>query len=187
MKSKLEKELENVEHHMENKSEEKMKYFGDRLEEVSELTTDIRIEIAPADTKYSEQVANLHFQVFSEKITAGHISMEISQNTGIQYILALQQDKVIGYICVRYVYDECSIYNIATVPEFRNKLVASRLLQYLIDESSPKERIKYILEVRVSNIPAINLYKKHQFQQISIRKNYYSDNGEDALILIYEK
>ena len=79
--------------------------------------------------------------------------------------------------------DEAHVTNLSIHPDWRNKKLAQRLLLASLDECY-REKIKYItLEVRVSNQKAINLYEKFGFKSLGKRKNYYQDNGEDALIM----
>ena len=79
--------------------------------------------------------------------------------------------------------DEAHVTNLSVHPDWRNKKFAHRLLLASIDECY-KEKIKYItLEVRVSNQKAIKLYEKFGFKSLGVRKKYYQDNNEDALIM----
>lgn len=88
-----------------------------------------------------------------------------------------------GYIGLWQVLDEGHITTLAVAPLCRNVGLADKLLYHLILNSISKN-IKWLtLEVRVSNKAATNLYKKHNFKEMGIRKKYYYDNNEDALIL----
>ena len=92
-------------------------------------------------------------------------------------------NKCIGYIGFWKIIDEAHITNLSIHPNFQNKKMAQNLLLNMIDECY-KEKIKYItLEVRVSNEKAISLYEKFGFKSLGIRKNYYQDNNESALIM----
>lgn len=91
--------------------------------------------------------------------------------------------EVIGYIGCWIVNEEAHITSLVVSHKYRRIHVADKLLYSLIINML-KENIKWLtLEVRVSNVPAINLYKKFGFNQLGIRKKYYQDNNEDALIL----
>ena len=79
--------------------------------------------------------------------------------------------------------DEGHITNIAVHPNFREKGVGTILLQSLIDHSKDWGCNSLTLEVRASNDAAKGLYKKFGFLEEGIRKNYYSDNEEDAIIM----
>lgn len=88
-----------------------------------------------------------------------------------------------GYMGIWKIIDEAHITNLSVHPEYQNQKLAHRLLLASIDECY-KEKIKYItLEVRVSNEKAIHLYEKFGFKSLGVRKKYYQDNNEDALIM----
>lgn len=100
------------------------------------------------------------------------------------YIIAKENDLIIGYIGISYVLDTADIISIVVDKKYSRKGVASSLLEYIYNFCKEKNITKIMLEVRKSNISAQQLYLKQGFKQISIRKKYY-DNTEDALI--YEK
>lgn len=91
-------------------------------------------------------------------------------------------EEVIGYVVFRIVLDEAELLSIAVKPKFRNKGIAMALLSATINELKNRVKTCY-LEVRASNQPAINLYKKFGFKFCSIRKNYYVMPEEDALLM----
>ncbi|WP_252231380.1 ribosomal protein S18-alanine N-acetyltransferase [Clostridium sp. ZBS15] len=99
------------------------------------------------------------------------------------YIVAKCDDKVIGFIGAWIIIDEAHITNIAVHPNFRRKNVASALLGELVKLTKSANCNAYTLEVRASNIPAQELYKKYGFVEQGVRKNYYQDNKEDAIIM----
>ena len=97
-------------------------------------------------------------------------------------------DLLLAYLLVSQVDDYFEIINIATHPENRRKGYAYNLLDYFFkqhDETKIETIIntQTILEVRSKNIAAQELYKKFGFVQIHVRKNYYDDNGDDALVM----
>jgi ribosomal-protein-alanine N-acetyltransferase len=91
-----------------------------------------------------------------------------------------------AFILFWLVYDEVHILNIATHPEFRRCDLASTLLERLEQESRRVGARYLTLEVRPSNEPAIALYERDGFRVVGVRPRYYSDNGEDALIMVKE-
>lgn len=99
------------------------------------------------------------------------------------YQCILHNNKCVGYIGFWKIIDEAHITNISIHPDFQNKKLAHKLILSMINECY-KEKIKYItLEVRVSNERAIHLYEKFGFKSLGLRKKYYQDNNEDALIM----
>ncbi len=103
------------------------------------------------------------------------------------YLVAKIDDKVVGYAGFHKVLDEGFITNIAVLKDFRNNGVGSMLLNELIREAYEDEIFSITLEVRKSNIIAQNLYSKYGFVEAGIRKGYYSDNGEGAVIMWRKK
>ncbi len=95
-----------------------------------------------------------------------------------------RENKIIGYVIYWIIGDEAHINNIALHPEFRGKGIGEYVLRKII-ELIKKAGAKFIsLEVRPSNIPARKLYQKLGFRLKAIRKNYYINPKEDALILV---
>jgi [ribosomal protein S18]-alanine N-acetyltransferase len=107
--------------------------------------------------------------------------LELSKASGI-CLAALDGDELVGY-CVCSRYDTVwHLMNVAVDPERRREGVAAALLQRLFDEADrPGEQ--YTLEVRPSNGAAISLYESFGFKRAGLRKGYYHDNKEDALIM----
>ena len=94
-----------------------------------------------------------------------------------------KENRIVGYLGLWKIIDEAHITNLAVHPDFRRKGVAKLLLFYLFYQCY-KEKIKYLtLEVRVSNEGAINLYESFGFKSLGVRKKYYQNNNEDALIM----
>jgi len=89
---------------------------------------------------------------------------------------------VVGYIFFRVIFDEMHILKIAAAPSWRNRRIASTLLKQTITLAGEKWLRRICLEVRASNIPAINLYNKYGFEQSGIRPGYYG-NREDAILM----
>ncbi|HEX7065407.1 MAG TPA: ribosomal protein S18-alanine N-acetyltransferase [Bacillales bacterium] len=108
---------------------------------------------------------------------------ELTSNRFATYILAEAEGKVIGYCGVWVIIDEAHITNIALLPSFRGKKIGEALLRTAMQYSRMRGGRKMTLEVRVSNEPAQRLYRKLGFQPGGIRKNYYTDNYEDALVM----
>ena len=97
--------------------------------------------------------------------------------------LISEPNKIIGYTGYWIINDEGHITTLAVDPKYRRKHIADILLYSLICNAIT-HKIKWLtLEVRVSNIAALNLYTKFYFNQLGIRKKYYQDNNEDALLL----
>ncbi len=94
-----------------------------------------------------------------------------------------QKGEILGYAGYWIVSNEAHITTIVTHPDFRRNGIADKLLYTLIQNANLNKLSWLTLEVRASNIAAINLYRKYKFKELGIRKNYYQDNNEDAIIL----
>lgn len=92
-------------------------------------------------------------------------------------------DRVWGYLCFWLVAEETHILNLAVHPQWRCQGVGGRLLEYVVDYSRAKGAEEIFLEVRRSNYRAISLYRRFHFQPRGVRPRYYSDSGEDAIIM----
>lgn len=108
---------------------------------------------------------------------------ELTQNHFAKYVVMIFEERIIGYAGMWTVLDEAHITNIAVLPEFRGHGLGERLLLELVVRAMALQMQKMTLEVRVSNQVAQQLYAKFGFTGCGIRKGYYSDNQEDALIM----
>ena len=131
------------------------------------------------DIDYIEQIFNLEKEIFtSSAFNRTYLDTLITGDNSFIYVYLLE-NKVLGYLMVLDSIDVYEILAIATIEEYRNNGIAQELLD--------KIKIKDIfLEVRESNQVAINFYKKNKFKEISVRKNYYSEPTENAIIMKLE-
>jgi ribosomal-protein-alanine N-acetyltransferase len=91
--------------------------------------------------------------------------------------------RLIGYLVISRYVDAWHVMNVAVHPDRRRQGIASMLLQRLFELTSGRSRRGYTLEVRVSNKGAIKLYEQLGFRPRGVRRGYYTDNREDALIM----
>lgn len=108
---------------------------------------------------------------------------ELTQNKNARYIVAREGDTIVGYAGLWLMVDEAHITTFAVLPEHRRRRIGERLLQRLFDIADEMGAEWLTLEVRVSNIGAQRLYEKYGFRRAGVRRRYYSDNNEDALIM----
>ena len=131
------------------------------------------------DVDCIEQIFNLEKDIFKNSAFSKESTENLVKADNSFIYAYLIDEKICGYLMVLDSIDVYEILAIATVEEYRNKGIAQELLN--------KIKTKDIfLEVRKSNEKAINFYKKNNFKQISIRKGYYSDPTEDAIIMKME-
>ena len=129
------------------------------------------------------QVAELEKVCFgnaawSERSVASELTNELSL-----WIVAEEDGKVLGYVGSQTVMGETDMMNVAVHPDYRKQGIATELIVGVIGALKLRGSSCLTLEVRASNEPAKRLYKMLDFQEIGIRKNYYRNPKEDALIL----
>jgi [ribosomal protein S18]-alanine N-acetyltransferase len=127
------------------------------------------------------QVIAIERRAFPTPWSLAMFVLELSKPSGI-CLAAVQEDRLIGYlVCSRY--DRVwHIMNIAIDPDRQRRGIATTLLHELfarVDDPSAQ----FTLEVRASNRPAIELYERFGFRSAGMRRRYYQDNGEDAVIM----
>jgi ribosomal-protein-alanine N-acetyltransferase len=108
---------------------------------------------------------------------------ELTQNKNARYVVARERDRIVGYAGLWLMVDEAHITTFAVLPEHRRRRIGERMLQRLFDVADELGAEWLTLEVRVSNLGAQRLYEKYGFRRAGVRRRYYSDNNEDALIM----
>ncbi|KIY23043.1 MULTISPECIES: ribosomal protein S18-alanine N-acetyltransferase [Mesobacillus] len=108
---------------------------------------------------------------------------ELTKNQFAQYLVVEVDQLVVGYCGVWIIVDEAHITNIAVLPDYRGMKLGEALMARVIELASDMGACRMTLEVRVSNERAQNLYRKFGFQKGAIRKKYYTDNMEDAIVM----
>ncbi|MBE6762551.1 MAG: ribosomal-protein-alanine N-acetyltransferase [Ruminococcaceae bacterium] len=106
-----------------------------------------------------------------------------SSDDSTVFFLARVEEKVVGYGGMYTVLDEGYVTNIGVLPDFRRRGIGAKIVKELIDFSVEKALSFLSLEVRVSNLAAIELYKSFGFEEVGKRKNFYRLPNEDALIM----
>lgn len=131
------------------------------------------------------QVAELEKLCFSAPWSEKSIASELENKLSL-WLVALDGDRVLGYVGSQTVMGETDMMNIAVHPDYRRQRLATGLITGLIGALAQQESHSLTLEVRASNAPAITMYTLYGFQQVGLRKNYYRNPREDALILRME-
>ena len=122
-----------------------------------------------------------YFNYLKENIIEFSIDYLNNPNIYEKNYVYLDKNMPIGLISFSIIYDRVELDYIWVKKEHRNKLIASTLLEYMFKTSNVKS---YSLEVAIDNINAIKLYKKYDFNIVSIRKKYY--NNKDAYLMVKE-
>ena len=140
------------------------------------------IQITPMTQAHVSQIAQIEKCCFSDPWSENSIASEL-ENALSYWLVAVDGDKVAGYVGSQSVLGETDMMNIAVHPDYRRQGIARKLIDALIEGLKARGSRSLMLEVRASNEPAKALYADMGFQQIGIRPRYYSKPREDALIL----
>ncbi|MDC3414232.1 ribosomal protein S18-alanine N-acetyltransferase [Aquibacillus sp. 3ASR75-11] len=133
-----------------------------------------------------EQVLKLEIASFAKPWTKDIFYNEIQRNQFATYYVLETEKKIIGYCGLWMIIDEAQITNIAIYPAYRGKKFGQMLFQYVLNQAKIQGANKLSLEVRVSNEAAKSMYKKFGLVPGGMRKNYYTDNNEDAIVMWVE-
>ena len=140
----------------------------------------IHIEQMTADN--IEEIAEIEKRCFSDPWSQALFYTEIN-NEHANYSVLYDGEKVIGYAGFWKVCDEGHIMNIAIAPEYRGRHLSDMLMEEMINMAKSLTIRNMTLEVRISNTAALGLYEKYGFKSAGVRKGYYEDNKEDAVIM----
>jgi len=136
--------------------------------------------LAPGDLDTVEEIERASYPTpWSRSMLAAELRKPGSLALGA----FLEDDSIVGYAFVSRYVDAWHVMNVAVSPTYRRRGIATALLERLLEVTSDDPRRGHTLEVRVSNAGAIELYERLGFQPRGLRRGYYTDNREDALIM----
>ena len=158
---------------------------------------DARTLCVPMTVADVPQVLEIDRLSFPLPWSAASYKHELSQNKHAHFFVALEsgqsrwekwlgrwgERRVIGFSGYWYILDEAHISTVAVHPRWRGRGIGEELLRAMLARALKQGAVEATLEVRVSNIVAQTLYRKYGFEDVGLRKNYYRDNGEDALLM----
>ena len=134
----------------------------------------------PAD---ATGIAALEQEIFSDAWSYRDIQDLICTEGGMCFT-AIDGGEVIAYVIGRLIAPEGEIYRVAVAPHKRQRGIGYRLLDYAVKTSKGQGLERLFLEVRSKNVPAIRLYTAYGFKEIGIRKNYYKNPDDDAIVML---
>lgn len=133
-------------------------------------------------SEHVPQIAFLEKLCFHDPWSESSIASELNNSLSL-WLVAMEDDTVVGYVGSQTVLGWTDMMNIAVHPDHRRKKIGEQLVLSLEEELKKQESTCLTLEVRASNEPAKSLYYKLGFLEVGRRKNYYRNPKEDALIL----
>jgi ribosomal-protein-alanine N-acetyltransferase len=144
--------------------------------------TAVAIEIRVLELGDLNAIEAIEQKAYPTPWSRSMFASELAKPTSI-CLGAFEGRELVGYVINSRYVDAWHVMNVAVDPEHQRRGVASALLERLFEVTHDDERRGYTLEVRVSNEEAIGLYEKLGFEPRGIRRGYYTDNREDALIM----
>ena len=144
--------------------------------------TAIAIDIRPLGLSDLNSIDGIEQRAYRTPWSRSMFASELAKASSI-CLGAFDEERLIGYIVNSRYVDAWHVMNVAVHPDYQRRGIATRLLERLFDLTRDDQRRGYTLEVRVSNLDAIGLYEKLGFERQGLRRGYYTDNREDALIM----
>jgi len=151
--------------------------------EAPEEVAEVAVEVLPMRRRHLKAVIAIEQRIFPSPWSLGLYLSELSQPTTRAYYVARVGPEVVGYAGMMMVVGEAHVTNIGVMPEWQRHSVGRRLLLQLAREARHRSAQHLTLEVRISNVGAQALYHEFGFVPAGIRKNYYTEVNEDALIM----
>jgi ribosomal-protein-alanine N-acetyltransferase len=140
------------------------------------------VEIRPLQLRDLSAIEEIEQRSYPTPWSRSMFAGELAKPSSI-CLGAFDGERLAGYLIVSRYVDAWHVMNVAVAGDYRRRGVASQLLGALFEQTSTDDRRGYTLEVRVSNAGAISLYERLGFERRGVRRGYYTDNREDALIM----
>ena len=150
---------------------------------MTSLTEDLTVHLVPLRRRHLRSVLKIEAQVYPRPWTFTLFMSELNLRTSRYYIAARVDSTLVGYGGLMYAADEAHVTNIAVDPAWQRHQIGSRLMLNLARAATGFGARHLTLEVRVSNTGAQAMYARFGFQTEGLRKNYYTESNEDALIM----
>jgi len=153
-------------------------------QELSELgPAELVVHLVPMRRRHLRSVLRIESQVYARPWSLGLFMSELALRNSRAYYVARVEGVVVGYGGLMVSGDDGHITTLAVDPGWHRRKLASRLLLALVREGVARGVASLTLEVRVGNIAAQELYRQFGFAPAGIRKNYYVESNEDALVM----
>lgn len=154
---------------------------------IVERPTGSSVRLEPMKRKHVRDVLAIEREVYVRPWSAALFFSELGQRKTRHYIVACDEsDAIIGYAGLMVHDEDAHITNVAVSPTHQARRIGARMLLNLVHEAASRGARKITLEVRVTNWAAQRLYSWFGFRPVGIRRNYYAETGEDALVMLLE-
>jgi ribosomal-protein-alanine N-acetyltransferase len=144
--------------------------------------TAVAIEIRNLSLGDLARIEEIEQRAYRTPWSRSMFGSELAKATSI-CLGAFEGERLVGYIVNSRYVDAWHVMNVAVDPEYQRRGIATQLLERVFELTTADDGRGYTLEVRVSNTDAIRLYEKLGFERHGMRRGYYTDNREDALIM----
>lgn len=141
------------------------------------------IKIVDAEIRHLDDIEKIEHECFSLPWTKEQLLNEFPDERHVFIVAESEEGEALGYVGLMHIIDEGYIANVAVASKARRQGIADMLIDELDARSRSLELAFMTLEVRESNAPAIALYSKHGFVPVGLRKNYYEQPRENALLM----
>ena len=141
--------------------------------------------VRPKTDEDLEAITRLEEECFTDSWSPALMSQMFASEFDKIYVLE-DEGRIIGYADVRNMYGDCDLMNICVTADARGRGGASLLMERIMAQARFEDASQILLEVRKSNAAAIALYKKFGFTELGVRRDYYTNPVEDAIIMIIE-
>jgi [ribosomal protein S18]-alanine N-acetyltransferase len=144
--------------------------------------TAVAIELRRLSLSHLGDIEKIEQNAYPTPWSRTMFASELAKPTSI-CLGAFEGTRLVGYIINSRYVDAWHVMNVAVDPDYRRRGIATRMLEELFELTRNDGRRGYTLEVRVSNTGAIDLYERLGFERRGVRRGYYTDNREDALVM----
>jgi len=141
------------------------------------------VTIAPMQRWHLREVHAIDEKVYPRPWSLALWRQEIAMLDSRHYIIAESGGRVVGHAGIMYVLNEGHVTTVAVDPQWQGRKIATRLVSTLCQHARTRKTNALTLEVRVGNERAIALYRRFGFAPAGVRKNYYAEINEDALVM----
>lgn len=134
---------------------------------------------------YTDIIHKLEMECFTQEYWSYDAILSEITKENTYFFIAYDRNKPIGYFCLSFLLGEAELERICVIPYYQRSGAGSQMLSYAIDYLRELNCSKFMLEVRSKNYKAVSLYKKYGFEVDFIRKKYYQNPVDDAILMTY--